>query len=224
MNSPEIPKKNWLQFAILALPFLIVAAGWSRFPARVPSHWNIRGHPDAWMNKGPGLLFLPIVNLGIWALFTALPRLSSNIRASQQAGRMEDVLRIWRLAFTSYVCFLSLLSMAAALGIPVSMDRMIVNGMLILFLIIGNFLGNLRPNKLTGIRTPWTLRDPEIWRATHRAGARILFYGCLALLAMQWFFSGVQLLIVSLGLLIGCSLWAIAYSYYLFRKKSHAAS
>jgi uncharacterized membrane protein len=75
---------------------------------------------------------------------------------------------------------------------------MITNGMLILFLIIGNFMGNLRPNSFAGIRTPWTLGDPEIWRTTHRIAARMVFYGSLGLLLAQWLLSGEHLLFVSL--------------------------
>jgi uncharacterized membrane protein len=112
--------------------------------------------------------------------------------------------------------------MAVAAGIPVDMNRTITNAMLILFMILGNFMGNLRPNYFAGIRTPWTLDDPEIWRATHRIGARILFYGCLALLLTQWLLSSDQFLYVSLGCLLGCSIWSIAYSYLLFRRKKSA--
>ena len=222
MNSRETLKKNWLQITVLALPFILAAAFWSKFPARVVSHWNIHGHPDGWMDRGPGLLLLPVINIAIWALFTGLPYLDPRTLASQEPGRMTEVLRVWRLALTFYFSFLSLLGMAFAAGIPVDMNRMITNGMLILFLIIGNSMGNLRPNSFAGIRTPWTLDDPEIWRATHRIGARILFYGSLGLLLAQWLLNGEHLLFVSLGFLLGCSIWSFAYSFLLFRRKNRA--
>ncbi len=41
------------------------------------------------------------------------------------------------------------------------------------FLVLGNYFGNLKPNRFVGIRTPWTLKSDETWRATHRLGGRI---------------------------------------------------
>ena len=222
MNSAETLKKNWLQIIILVLPFILAAAFWSKFPARVVSHWNIHGQPDGWMDKGPGLLLLPLINIGIWALFAGLPFLDPRLRASQEPGRMTEVLRAWRLAITCYLTYLALLGMAVAAGIPVDMNRTITNGMLIMFLIIGNCMGNLRPNFFAGIRTPWTLGDPEIWRATHRIGARILFYGSLGLLLAQWLLNGEHFLFATLGFLLGCSIWSFAYSYLLSRGKISA--
>ncbi len=213
-------QKDWLQATVLALPFVVAALFWSRFPARVVSHWNIHGRPDGWMSKGDGLLLLSCINIGVWALFAALPRLDPKMRGKQAPGRTGEALSSWRLALTSFFSFLSLLTTAAATGIPVDMNRMVTNGMLILLLIVGNFLGNVRPNYFAGIRTPWTLEDPEIWRATHRAGGRILFYGCLVLLVTQWLLSSEQFFLVSMGLLLGWAIWGIAYSYLLFRRKT----
>jgi len=205
---------------ILALPFILAGVFWPRFPGRVASHWNIHGQADGWMNKGPGILLLPFVSIGMWALLAGLPLLDPKIRASGERGRMTEALRMCRLAVTAFFCYMSLLGMAVAAGIPVDMNRMITNGMLILLMVMGKFMGNLPQNNLAGIRTPWTLRDPDIWRATHRAGGRILSYGCLALLLMQWLLGGMQLLFVSLGFLGGCSIWSMVYSYLLYRRKS----
>ena len=173
------------------------------------------------MDKGPGLLLLPFVNIGIPGTIrsaavyrpqdTRRPRARANDESAAYMASGIDILFLFSLSCWAW---------RSAAGIPVDMNRMITNGMLILFLIIGNFMGNLRPNYFAGIRTPWTLDDPEIWRATHRIGARILFYGCLALLLLQWLLNGEQLLFLSLGLLIGCSIWSIAYSYFLFHRKN----
>ena len=42
---------------------------------------------------------------------------------------------------------------------------------------IGNALPKSRPNFLVGIRTPWTITDPDNWIATHRLGARTMILG-----------------------------------------------
>ena len=102
MTAPVTLKKHWLQIAILAIPFAVAAACWSKFPARVPSHWGLHGQVDGWMSKGPGLPLLPAINIGIWALFAAIPRLDPKMRARQDQGRTLEVLpemafRVYRL-------------------------------------------------------------------------------------------------------------------------------
>lgn len=56
-----------------------------------------------------------------------------------------------------------------------------------LFVLIGNFMGKLTPNFFMGIRTPWTLSDPEVWLRTHRFAGKV--------------FVALGLVIAALGLL-----------------------
>ena len=52
-----------------------------------------------------------------------------------------------------------------------------------LMVLIGDTLPKSRPNFFIGIRTPWTLSNPDIWIATHRFGEKIMLgAGCVTLL------------------------------------------
>jgi hypothetical protein len=82
MKTTRLLKTGWLQIVFLALPFVLAAVFWPEFPARVATHWNIHGQPNGWMGKEAGLLILPVVNLGIWALFFCLPWIDPKIRAN----------------------------------------------------------------------------------------------------------------------------------------------
>ncbi|UUZ51904.1 SdpI family protein [Massilia sp. B-10] len=45
-------------------------------------------------------------------------------------------------------------------------------------------MGKVQPNFYVGIRTPWTLANARVWRATHRfAGQTMVASGLLGLLA-----------------------------------------
>jgi uncharacterized membrane protein len=88
---------------------------------------------------------------------------------------------------------------------------------LLLLAIMGNYLGNLRPNYFAGIRTPWTLESPETWRATHRLGGRLMFFGSLLLFVLQFFLSesaAVGILVTSVLLLAARGIF---YSWHHFR-------
>ena len=58
----------------------------------------------------------------------------------------------------------------------------------LLVLLMGNYMNNLKPNYITGIRLPWTLNDPDNWRRTHQLAAKL------------WFAAGVLLIILALAL------------------------
>jgi uncharacterized membrane protein len=65
-----------------------------------------------------------------------------------------------------------LITLAYALGCRLPVTTLIGVGVGLLLAVIGNELGHVRPNYFVGIRTPWTLADPEVWRRTHRVGGR----------------------------------------------------
>ena len=54
------------------------------------------------------------------------------------------------------------------------------------FTAMGDQLGKTRPMYMVGIRTPWTLADPEVWTATHRLGGKLM-----VLAGLVWFVSAV---------------------------------
>jgi hypothetical protein len=52
-------RENWLQAAILAIPFIVVAAFWDRFPGRVVVALGPRRAAERLGRKVPGALRLP---------------------------------------------------------------------------------------------------------------------------------------------------------------------
>ena len=86
-----------------------------------------------------------------------------------------------------------------------------------LFIVLGNFLGKIRPNWFVGVRTPWTLSSKLSWDKTHRlAGWLFMLMGVL--------FFPVRAVSKRRGSLIAmlvidalCVVWMIVYSYLVYR-------
>lgn len=72
---------------------------------------------------------------------------------------------------------------ASAVGHDVDMNRIVLVGMGVLFMLIGNWLPKMRSNFFVGIRTPWTLSSEHTRRRTHQVGGR-LFVGLGAMLLL----------------------------------------
>ena len=217
-------KANWLEAALLFAPFLVIAAFWNKLPARIPIHWNLRGEIDRWASsKSIEIFVLPLIALALVALLRVLPWLDPKLRATlQENERMRATLQIMRLAFAAFFGALFSIQIATALGYPMASGRALIWCTLVLFAIMGNYLGNLRPNYFVGIRTPWTLESAATWRATHRLGGRLMFFGALLLLAAEFFLSQSAFGFLFVTLILLLVAWAFLYSWHHFR--THGAT
>jgi uncharacterized membrane protein len=211
-------KLTWLEAILVVGPFLVVAVLWNSMPARIPIHWDLQGNVNGWGSKAFGTLLLPVMSLGLVALLCVVPRLDPKLRVNLgHHERMHTVLQILRVAIVAFCDVIFCIIIAAALGYPVAVARIGLGSTLLLFAILGNYLGNLRPNYFIGIRTPWTLENPDTWRATHRLGGRLMFFGSLLLIVLQFFLSVSvfgYLFVWSVMLLV---IWAFLYSWHYSR-------
>ncbi len=199
----------------ITLALLISALAWSALPDQVPSHWNIRGEVDGYFDKTAAVAFTPAIMLALTALFALL--------STHDPLRPNEQTRNTFVRFGNYVIVFMLvihaLIVAFALGWRVDVVRgiMLMEGFL--FAAIGNEMGRLQPNSWAGIRTPWTLRDEDVWRRTHRNGGRWMFVAgvidiVIALvLPANWLMVGLIPIFVAV-------IATLVYSYVIAQQKS----
>ena len=210
-------KLNWLEAFLVLAPFLLVLAFWNQLPSRVPVHWNLQGQIDRWGSKS-GILILPLVSFGTVALLHLIPWLDPKLsRKRKWSERMSAVLPIFRLLFAAFFFVIFLLVLYATLGASVSVGRIIVTGLLLFLAGVGNYLGNLRPNYFIGLRTPWTLESDATWRATHRLGGRLLFFGSIILLLAEFIVPEQVFIFLFVAASLLLVVWSFVYSWRHFR-------
>jgi uncharacterized membrane protein len=213
---------GWLEVVLLAAPFVALAIYWNDLPARVPMHWNFRGQVDGWSAKMPGIFLIPVTGLGVIVLLHILPWFDPKLRrTSGEETRMSAILPIVRVATLGLLDMIFFAQIATALGRHVPGGRIIITSVLVFFIILGNYLGTVRPNYFVGIRTPWTLENPETWRATHRLGGRLMFFGALILLFAQFFIPEALFAWLFVISILAFAVWGILYSWHDCR--THAA-
>jgi uncharacterized membrane protein len=157
------------------------------------------------------------------ALLRVLPRLDPKLRAMlQENERMHATLQVMRLALAAFFGALFYIQIATAFAYPLASGRAVIWCTLVLLAVMGNYLGNLRPNYFIGIRTPWTLESPATWRATHRLGGRLMFFGALLLLAAEFFLSQSAFVFLFATLILSLVTWSFLYSWHHFR--THGAT
>lgn len=206
-------RKLWAYSAlIIALMFAFSFWAWPQVPADalVPTHWNAAGQADGFGPKWVGLLLLPLVCVGVVALFSLIRYVDpkrANIERSATAfqatlfGVLIFMLALHGAAILNIVGYTFNLSYVAAPAVG------------LMFIIMGNYMGKIRRNYMFGVRTPWTLASELSWNKTHRlAGKLFVIAGVLILLTTLWepafaFYTMTGAIFVTLALTMGYSYW-----------------
>lgn len=217
MISPWALRTSLLLLATMALASL---AGWAALPAdlSVPMHYDIEGEVDRYGSLIEGLVALPLIALGVFALILFLARYEPRIDHLKRGRQALD----WSLVGTmALICAVHLASLAVAAGWPVPIPTLVMLGAGALFIVIGNFLPKTRSNFLIGVRTPWTLSSEHSWFKTHRlAGRGFVALGSLAIAAtLASPRLALWVLVVGVGLL---TIGLFAASWYYWRRDDAA--
>jgi uncharacterized membrane protein len=217
-------KFNWRielpQLLVIGAMFAAAAWAWPQLPDRLPIHWNIHGEVDGWGNKFMGILFMPLLVLGMYLLMLLLPLVDPG-KANYE--NFQKVYGIIRIVFVTYMGAIYAATLFAAFGHTVNMTTVILPLVGVLFIVLGNFLGKIRPNWFVGIRTPWTLSSQLSWDKTHRlAGWLFVLMGILffPVAAIQTTWSLITMLVIDAV----CVAWLIVYSYLVYRNDPHRTS
>jgi uncharacterized membrane protein len=154
--------------------FLAGAALYPSLPATIPTHWGPSGAPDAWSTKSFASVFAePLMALGLYALFVVIPffdpKRANIIRSKKAYGVILDaVIALTLVVFGA--------SMAAAFDHSFPVDRIVLGGVGVLFIVIGNLMTTVKRNFTMGVRFSWTVMDDVVWAKTNRLGG-YLFIG-----------------------------------------------
>lgn len=203
-------KLNRIALICIVAMLVFGALIYDRLPEQVPIHWNAAGQPDNTTSPLLAVLTMPIIT----AVLAAILPLARRIDPKREAfAEFEDVYRLFinlMIALMTYFHFVMLLSAA---GWNIVVPQAVMVGVALLLILLGNVTGRIRPNWTFGIRTPWTLSDPEVWRKTHRMGGRLLVLSGLLMLIALLVLPLEWVAIVVIAILVGMAGALYFYSY-----------
>lgn len=187
-----------------------------RMPDQVPVHWGLDGQPDRWVSKndiGEVYYFLPLIGFGVIALgLFVLPWLSPKNFAVEGFRRTYDYVFAIIAVMLAYMQGIMLTAAIQGGHLP---DRALIAGIFVFLALIGNVLGKVRPNFWIGVRTPWTLADPQVWDRTHRLAAYSLTgVGIVGAIAAML---GVSPIACFVAVMVA-ALWPVLYSLILYKR------
>jgi len=220
-NTPSLwSKSDWILLGTNIVLFAILYFSFNhRLPDQVVSHYNVGGEADRTMVKWSFWLMVA-------ALTVALPALLSVLRyvdpRKRNYTRFEGYYNLMRWAISLFLQSIMLLVILDNIGYKLPMLNLVNGGMGILWMIVGNRMGQVRSNFFVGIRTPWALMNERNWRLTHRLGGRLWFIAGLVMFLSAWFIPVGWSVVVLLVCALSSSLTPALYSYLLYKKGNNA--
>ncbi len=209
-----------LQYLCLAIAWAAGLAALAFLPNPAPIHWNAAGEVDGYGSPLLAALLLPAILSAIVVLTPLLPRLDP--RGAAYAS-FEGAYMLIMNAIVLFLTGVQLLTLGYALGLPVSVAESLMVGVGLLLAVIGNELGRVQPNYFVGIRTPWTLAHPEVWRRTHRVGGRAFAALGVAIALTGLLLPPAAATVVVLGGTLGLVVFLFGYSYWQWRRLGQGA-
>lgn len=205
---------------LVAIMFLASGLCWTTAPEQIPVHWNLRGEVDRYGGKVEGLLLLPLMTAGLYLLLRFIPSLDPKKENFAQFGSVYSIIRV---ATTVLLAIIHFSIVCIALGYPVDMGLVVSVGTGSLLILIGNFMGKIRPNWFVGVRTPWTLSSKKSWVKTHRMSGWLFMLMGLAVIATGVTRS-VYALTIMLILILSGTLWTVLYSWLVWQRDTERVS
>ncbi|HET6527803.1 MAG TPA: SdpI family protein [Balneolaceae bacterium] len=210
-------KNEWYNILLLLLPFLAIPFLWSYLPEQMPTHINFAGEINDYSAKSFGLLFIPLLTVGIYFLLLYLPNIDPKKRIEIDQKPMP-VLRT-AVILLLLIIHLDMIVLGLEIGLELHPANWIYLALAIFFVVMGNYMKTIQPNYFIGIRLPWTLENAKNWRKTHRLGSYVWVIGGALLIVLFPFLTNKVYSTFFFIILITITLIPAFYSFYLYKTK-----
>jgi uncharacterized membrane protein len=198
---------HWIAATVLTvLTIGFTAAVYPGLPEKIPIHWNAAGEIDGWGSK-PWAFLTPAILVGMLGLLRLLPWLSPK---HFEIDTFRSTYAFIVLLVTVLFAYIHLLTLLPPLGYTIRIEKAMMGGMMLFFILLGNVLGKVQRNFFVGVRTPWTLASDRVWTETHRLAAYLFvgtgIVGLLSILIGLPFYVPLIVMGVAVVAIIGFSL------------------
>ncbi|BDR60866.1 SdpI family protein [Lactobacillus xylocopicola] len=191
---------------LTVLPLLVGLLLYQRLPAKMATHFGLNNVPNGFSNK-----FLVVVGMPLLLLLLQLIVLfvwTHEAKGQDFNFKLVEI-TLWLVPVMSNVLGFTLYLVALGQRLRMSVIANLLFGLLLL--IFGNYLPKTRPNRVVGIRLPWTLASSTNWQKTHRLTGWLFMVGglvllCTSFLPNNWLFVIILLVVIIVPIVYAYSL------------------
>lgn len=205
-------KSEIYNLVLIGCAFLLTIVFYNKLPDLIPIHWNASGEIDGYGPKILGAFMAPVIMIFTWTGMKYLPKIDPRKNNYEKFEKSYSV--IVSLLITFFL-ILHVVTLLAAMGYKVSIDKIVPSIVGILFIVIGNYLPKSKSNYFYGIKTPWTLSSDVSWRKTHRLGGKLFIISGFVIILSSFFLKGnVKIIIVMIAIFASVVIPLIASYFY----------
>ncbi|PFW95979.1 SdpI family protein [Bacillus pseudomycoides] len=207
-------KKHLFAIILILTTCLIWAISWPYLPDTIATHWS-GGTADGFSSKLTGMMSMVGIMIGCYVFLNVLQKIDPKKENYEKFSKALMMINNSLLV----VLFIGNIDIITnGLGYKLFINRVPELLVGILFLIIGNYLPQCKPNFFVGMRNPWTLSNEEVWRKTHRfSGKAFVALGLMMMVSIvvpaEWrSYMMLTMILIAVVLTNG-------YSYILYKKE-----
>lgn len=212
--------RSWRAAIIIALHFCFAVWAYRRLPELASPDWSLwipwapPGGTEA-LPRGLVAFAPPIASLGVWLLLGTLAstageragrRLLPDWLVSERTGtaaieRFSATFAAMVVTVAACALFLHIGAVATILQWPAWVLSGSLAAVGLAMMVLGNIAPRTRPNWIAGLRTKAAMRDPDVWRTTHRRFGALLMLTGLAVVVTAMLATPYALLVAIAGAL-----------------------
>lgn len=200
--------------SILMLVWILVT--YNKLPDRIPTHWGIDGKVDGYGSKNTIWLFFGIM-IGINLLMILISKIDPKADNYKRFAKSFDIFRATMTIFFAVILGITLIVSQGNNNIDMGKIIPIMVG--VLFIVIGNYIPKFKQNYTTGIKTPWTLANENVWNKTHRLSGQIWMIGGIILVILSIFVEAKVSFVLIIVFTAVLSFTPIVYSYFVYKNQ-----
>lgn len=207
-------RKHLVAIILIFITGLAWAYAWPNLPDTMAVHWGMEG-VNGYASKFNAMLLLLGIMIFTYVLLTITPKIDPK---KKNYDKFSKGYMIINYSVVVLLFLVNMLVIGVGLGydIPMNSTPLILVGLL--FIVIGNYLPQCKPNYFVGIKTPWTLSNEEVWRKTHRFSGKVfVVLGIIMILSV--FVPVMWKSFVMVGIIIGAVGLTMGYSYVAYKKE-----
>ncbi|WP_027635252.1 SdpI family protein [Clostridium butyricum] len=212
-------KSDIYNVIIIVCSILLTIIVYNKLPDLVPTHWNTMGEIDKYSPKAFGAFMAPVIMIFTWSGMKFLPKIDPRKKNYEKFDKSYSVIVSILLTFFLVIHAVTLL---AALGYGISIEKIIPLIVGVLFIVIGNYLPKSKSNFFYGIKTLWTLSSEVSWRKTHRLGGKLFVVAGIVCILSSFLLNGnIKAVVFFIAIMIAAIVPIVASYFYAKNDKEN---
>jgi len=205
-----------LVLLIAIVPLIYLAYNYNSLPQIVPTHFGFDGKPNGYSSKAELcfiIIFLSAISAGSYFFLKNLAKINPKKTAKLSSSAFQKI----GFAMAIFISAVSIIIIYSGLSDHFNFSKLFNPLMGFFFIYVGNLMHKIKPNYFVGIRVPWTLEDPNNWRATHQMGGKLWVAGGITITILTLLLpqkTGEIFFAIIIALL---AIIPITYSYLYFK-------